>query len=61
MTDVETLPFSGSSPPAAVAPQTDRALTLDLILREMEADQLADSAQIEGLRTTARFATMSTR
>ena len=55
MTDVKPLPFSGSSPPAAVAPQADRALTLDLILREMEADQLADSAQIEGLRTTARF------
>ena len=55
MTDVKPLPFSGSSPPAAAAPQADRALTLDLILREMEADQLADSAQIEGLRTTARF------
>ena len=55
MTAVKPLPSSGSSPPAAVAPHADRALTLDLILREMEADQLADSAQIEGLRTTARF------
>lgn len=30
-------------------------MTLDLVLRELEADHLVDSAQIEGLRTTARF------
>ena len=54
---------SVKSAPAPVAsnalqkpePQGDRALTLDLVLRELEADQLVDVALIDELRTLAKF------
>ena len=47
----------GPAAPAAVAqpPQGDRALTLELVLREMEADALVPSDLIDSLRSTAKF------
>ena len=55
MAAVKPLLPPGSPSSAAAPSQPDRALTLDLVLRELETDQLVDSALIEGLRTTARF------
>ncbi len=55
MAAVKPLPPAGPSSPAAAAVSGDRALTLDLVLRELEADHLVDTSLIEALRTTARF------
>ena len=53
---------SVSSPPSAIAKGAplsessgDRALTLELVLRELAADALVDAELIEALRTNARF------
>jgi general secretion pathway protein E len=48
---------SSASPANANSPSAsaDRALTLDLILREVEKDALVDRAAIEALRSTAKF------
>jgi len=53
---------SVSSPPSAIAKGAplsessgDRALTLEMVLRELAADALVDAEQIEALRTNAKF------
>ena len=54
-------PSISSSPPAIAkgAPLSessgDRALTLELVLRELAADALVDADVIEALRTNAKF------
>jgi general secretion pathway protein E len=46
-----------SAPVAAAPPQSqgDRALTLDLVLRELAADELVANELIDGLRSVAKF------
>ena len=44
-----------SSASARPEPQGDRALTLELVLRELEADDLVDVSLIDELRTNAKF------
>jgi general secretion pathway protein E len=46
---------SNISPPAAPSASADRALTLDLVLRELELDGLVEPALLESLRSTAKF------
>jgi general secretion pathway protein E len=46
---------SNISPPSARSAEADRALTLDLVLRELELDGLVEPDVLESLRSTAKF------
>jgi general secretion pathway protein E len=50
-----TLPAATQQKPAAPHSAGDRALTLELVLRELEADALVEPDLLEALRSTAKF------
>jgi len=50
-------PAASSKPPSSSDGSGDRALTLEMVLRELEADALVDVDVIEALRSTAKFRT----